>query len=518
MNKFFLMKKTLIEMDDKVNTFSRSSGVLIHISSLPGPYGIGEIGNQAKWFIDILVKMNQKYWQFLPTNYPENYHSPYDTNSAFAQNPLLISLDNLLEQDLIQKRDLSPIPDFSRNKVEFEKLIKWKIPVLRKAALKFLSSSKEKLEQYEKYCFENSFWLEDYALFMVLKEKNDNKSWLEWNEPSKNLDPKYIELVKKKELNKIQEIKILQYLFYIQWVELKKYANSKGVQLIGDIPIYVSYNSADVWKNKTLFKLDSDGKMIFQSGCPPDNFMLTGQVWGHPIYDWVCHDKTKFIWWCNRMKYLMNYVDIIRVDHFNGFAKYWEIPAEDANGLQGQWKEALGESLLQVLYDSIKNIRLIAEDLGEAAKDAGIIRRKYNIPGMQVLQFSFDEDDPLSTMENDTILYTGTHDNETSVQWYNNIIKGSNRKNIDEKQNKIKKVLQSDLKDIHWSMISFCMSSTASIVVFPVQDLLGLGEEARMNTPGTIGDQNWTWRMEPGLLDERVMNKMSNLTKETLRK
>ena len=490
----------------------------MHISSLPGPYGIGEIGDQAKRFIDTLAKMRQKYWQFLPTNYPENYNSPYDTNSAFAQNPLLISLDGLVKQGLIHKNDLNSKPDFDNKIVEFEKLIKWKIPILQKATSNFLvNGTNKELNKFEQFCLENFFWLEDYSLFMVLKKIHKNKSWSEWDCHAKNLDHNYLEKIKKSESDKIQEVKILQYLFYIQWKKLKRYANNKGLELIGDIPIYVSYNSADVWTNKDLFKLDSNCKMIFQSGCPPDNFMINGQIWGHPIYNWTNHEKTNFNWWSNRIKYLMNYVDIIRIDHFNGFAKYWEIPAEDENGLRGQWKIAPGESLLKTLYESIENIVLIAEDLGEAAIDAAIIRKKYQIPGMQVLQFSFDEDNPLSNMERNTILYTGTHDNETAMQWYNNISNHNEKEVYDEQQKHINRILNTDTIDVNWSMISFCMHSKALIVIFPIQDLLGLDAEGRMNIPGTVGDQNWTWRMESGLLDERVIKKMSNLTKETLR-
>ena len=516
MNKFFLRKKTPIEMDDKVNTFSRSSGVLIHISSLPGPYGIGEIGSRIRWFIDILAKMNQKYWQFLPTNYPENYNSPYDTNSAFAQNPMLIGLDDLIDKGLIQEEDLKPVPNFSKSKIDFEKLIKWKKPILSKAVSAFLKSEKKELQKYEKFCEENFFWLEDYAVFMVLKDINKNQSWVNWDPQEKNLDPMCITAIKKKESEKIQKVKVLQYLFFSQWKKLKRYANSKGVALIGDIPIYVSYNSADVWKNKNLFKLDMDGEMIFQSGCPPDNFMTTGQVWGHPIYDWEKHHDTNFEWWCQRMKYLNQLVDVIRIDHFNGFAKYWEIPAKDNTGLRGKWQNSLGELLLKTLYDDNKNINLIAEDLGEAAKDAAIIMDKYNIPGMQVLQFSFDDDSTQNINEN-IVLYTGTHDNETSVQWFQSIIQECIEKKINEKEKRIKSILGKDLNNIHWSMISFCMDSNASIVIFPMQDLLGLGEEGRMNIPGTVGDQNWTWRMERDSIDEKLIKKMSDLTKETYR-
>ena len=499
-----------------MNNFSRSSGVLIHITSLPGPYGVGEIGSHIKWFIDILAKMNQKYWQFLPTNYPENYNSPYDTNSAFAQNPMLIGLDDLIDKGLIQKEDLKPVPNFSNTKVDFEKLTKWKMPILLKAVSAFLKSGEIEFQKFEKFCSKNSFWLEDYAVFMVLKEINKNRSWANWDLPQKNLDPVHITMIKKKESERIQKIKILQYLFFSQWKKLKSYANSKGVALIGDIPIYVSYNSADVWKNKNLFKLNMDGEMIFQSGCPPDSFMKTGQVWGHPIYDWEKHLDTNFEWWCQRMRYLNQLVDVIRIDHFNGFAKYWEIPAEDTTGLRGKWKSSLGELLLKALYDNIKNINLIAEDLGEAAKDAAAIMEKYNIPGMQVLQFLL-EDESFQNINGNKILYTGTHDNETSVQWFQNIIKEGMKKNINEKEKRIKFILGKDFNNIHWSMISFCMDSSASIVIFPMQDLLGLGPEGRMNTPGTVGDQNWTWRMERDSINEKLINRMSDLTKETFR-
>jgi 4-alpha-glucanotransferase len=485
----------------------------VHITSLPGPYGIGEIGDAAKKFVNDLAKMGQHYWQILPTNFPEKHNSPYDTNSAFAQNPFLISLDELIKDGLIMRSDLNPMPEFSERKVEFEKLKTWKYSILKKAVTNFLLGDEDNLIEYRKFCNEHDFWLNDYALFMVIKDIEDQIDWTYWESGYKNRKKETIEDLELRYNSEIEEIKTLQFLFDRQWRSLKAHACKKGIKLIGDIPIYISFNSSDVWMNQELFKLDEDCKMQFQSGVPPDYFMESGQLWGHPIYDWQKHQDSNFSWWIDRINHMMKYVDIIRIDHFNGLAKYWEIPIKDVDATQGQWVEAKGSELLENVFKNNGNVNLIAEDLGEAAADAAILRNKHDIPGMSILQFSFYEIENLRDMEENTVLYTGTHDNDTSIGWYESLNDKLSKNEIDT----LKNVLKSDLKEVNWHMIEYSLQSRAMTVIVPIQDILGLGSDARMNTPGTINDENWSWRMNGSELKNSMMEKMKNITEKANR-
>ena len=492
----------------------KTSGILLHISSLPGPYGIGEIGPEAKLFIDDLEKMGPHYWQILPTNYPETCNSPYDTNSAFAQNPFLLSLDVLIEDGLITRMDLEPIPKFSVNRINFKKLKEWKYPILKQAAYDFLNKCNNvEIEIYHHFCKDNNYWLYHYSLFMVIKNIENKTYWSEWKDKYKELDKDAIRQIAQMKHDEIEEIKVLQYLFCKQWKDLKTYSNNKGIKLIGDIPIYISYSSADVWTHQNLFKLDHKGKMVYQSGCPPDHFMESGQLWGHPIYDWQKHLDTGFQWWINRIDHLMKFVDIIRIDHFNGFAKYWEVPAKAQDASGGKWVESRGEELLETIYKTDSQIALIAEDLGEAAADAAVIREKFDIPGMNVLQFSFADADPLSNIQKNTVLYTGTHDNDTAVGWYKTIHEHLSQMEIDN----AKRILDLDRKDVNWSLIEYSLNSNAFTVIVPIQDLLGLGSDARMNTPGTISNENWSWRLHPNKLNSSIIEKMKQLTQKSNR-
>ena len=495
---------------------NRGSGLLLHITSLPGQYGIGEIGPEARSFIDNLFEMGQRYWQFLPTNCPESYNSPYDTNSAFAQNPLLISLDDLLDDGLIEEKDIKPLPYFKTDRIEFDKLKTWKSPILSRAVENFLlhNDSKE-LEQYNQFCIKNDYWLHDYALFMVIKDLEQRATWAEWNLKFKQMENEALKEIESRFSLQIKKIRVLQYLFYKQWKSLKDYANKKGIKLIGDIPIYISYNSADVWVNQSLFKLDKDGIMRFQSGCPPDSWSETGQVWGHPIYDWGKHKEEGFKWWTSRILNLLELVDIIRIDHFNGFAKYWEVPALDKDGLRGKWVNGKGDELLHTAFKNQENLSFIAEDLGEAAPDALILCKKYKIPGMHILQFSFHDENPFENIEENKVVYTGTHDNDTSMGWYKNI--KNDTENLSKEKDCIHATLSLESKELNWSMIEYCLRSNAIISIIPIQDLLGLGSSARMNTPGTVSDLNWSWRMESNDLSRIIIQKMKQLTKDTSR-
>ena len=498
---------------ERYSNKQRSSGVLLHISSLPGPYGIGEIGNEAKAFINDLVTMNQQYWQILPTNYPERHNSPYDTNSAFAQNPFLISLDGLIEDGLLSEYDLEPIPEFINNKVEFEKLKKWKHILLSKAATNFSNTDNNDLVNYHEFCEKQGFWLNGYATFMVLKEMQDQTDWSYWDLKYRKFNEDILDDIESIKKSEIEEIKILQYLFHKQWKAIKTFANDKGIKLIGDIPIYISFNSADVWTNQELFKLDKSCKMKCQSGVPPDHFMESGQLWGHPIYNWEEHENSGFSWWVNRINHTMQYVDLIRIDHFNGFAKYWEVPIQDLDAAGGRWAKAKGIELLEEVFKNNNKVNLIAEDLGEASVDAAVLRNKYGIPGMNVLQFLFYDGDSIDNIEENTVLYTGTHDNDTSIGWFESL---NNKLSIDE-INDLKNILNSDSKGMNWSMIEYSFQARAKTVIVPVQDILGLGSDSRMNTPGTISENNWSWRMDSSELKDTMLRKMRDITEEANR-
>ena len=495
---------------------NRDCGVLLHITSLPGPYGIGEIGKEAMSFIDKLHEMDQRFWQFLPTNYPALHNSPYDTNSAFAQNPLLLSMDSLIKDGLLSNQDLKKIPLFNHKKVEFEKLKKWKLPLLDKAVNNFLlNSDYEELDKFHQFCQKNDSWLESYALFMVIKEIQKNSNWSDWEIKYRKLDKVALKEISNTHELQIKYIKVLQFLFHKQWTHIREYAKAKNVQLIGDVPIYVSYNSADVWANQKLFRLDEDGKMKYQSGCPPDLWSDTGQAWGHPTYNWETHEQTKFTWWIDRIDNLMNYVDIIRIDHFNGFAKYWEVNASDSNGVNGKWLRGKGDQLLNIAFNKLDGLNLIAEDLGDAWKDAAVLRNKYSIPGMHILQFSFHDNNPFDNMENNMVAYTGTHDNDTLLGFYQTIDNKSYRflQKALLGRDSTKQISDFNDEEINWRMIEYCLKSNASIVIVPMQDILCLGSNSRMNTPATVGDKNWTWRIDISKLTNDRILKMKMITK-----
>ena len=497
---------------------NRDCGVLLHITSLPGPYGIGEIGKEAMSFIDKLHEMDQRFWQFLPTNYPALHNSPYDTNSAFAQNPLLLSMDSLIKDGLLNNQDLKKIPSFNHKKVEFEKLKEWKLPLLDKAVNNFLLKSDHvELDKFHQFCQKNDSWLESYALFMVIKELQKNSNWSDWETKYRNLDVVALKEISKTYDLQIKYIKVLQFLFYKQWTHIREYAKAKNVQLIGDVPIYVSYNSADVWANQKLFRLNEDGKMKYQSGCPPDLWSDTGQAWGHPTYNWEAHEQTKFTWWIDRIDNLMNYVDIIRIDHFNGFAKYWEVNASDSNGVNGKWLKGKGDQLFKIAFSKLDGLNLIAEDLGDAWKDAAVLRNKYSIPGMHILQFSFHDNNPFDNMENNMVAYTGTHDNDTLIGFYQTIDNKSYRylQKALLGRDSTKQILDFNDEEINWRMVEYCLESNASMVIVPMQDILCLGSNSRMNTPATVSDKNWTWRIDISKLTNDRILKMKMITKNT---
>ncbi len=491
---------------------NRKSGILLHISSLPGKHGIGDLGKQAYNFVDRLEQMGQVYWQILPTNEPNESNSPYDNSSAFAQNPMFISLEFLSHGSLLERRDLNNIMDFDNSKIDFDGLKEWKTPLLLKAAKTFQKKYKHKQNNdFKIFCNMNEHWLDSYAAYKVLKDKNNNLPWFQWDDDLKCFNRKAIDKALKDEIEEIEIIKIIQYFFDKQWNSLKNYANDKNVSLIGDLPIYISHDSADVWANQQLFKLDRDGNTVVKSGCPPDYFMEEGQVWGHPIYNWESHAQDDYRWWLSRVSFLTSKVDLVRFDHFNGILKYWEIPSNDITAINGNWKKGPGKQFINALYDNIPRLKILAEDLGELSNEVIELRSLKDIPGMKVLQFDYDK---ISKDEKENkILFTGTHDNDTLIGWYEKELRELFcQGKINFQSDELRQIIDSNSKDIHLEFIKYCMETEYPLVIVPLQDLIGLTSDCRMNEPGTLSNANWSWKYNLGDLNDGLVDVMKSIT------
>lgn len=505
--------------------FPRESGVLLHISSLPGPYGIGEIGPHAFRFLDSLAEMGQSLWQILPTGDTGSCPSPYTTVSAFANNPMLISVDVLVEDGYLNKSDLNKLQKYPQYKVDFNKVFQDRNKILNLACNRFFDrASKAAKQAFELFCTENDSWLNIYTLFLTLKKIHPNKNWTDWGKKHSSYHENELDEIGERFQPFIQKLKIQQFLFYTQWQRLKKYAHKNGIRIVGDIPIYISHDSADVWANPELFKLDEHGFMKFQSGCPPDFFLEDGQVWGHPIYDWDVHEKSNYTWWIARFKQLFTLVDVVRIDHFNGFAKYWEISMDQSNGSIGKWVKGPGETLLSAVKKNIGSKPIIAEDLGEAAEDSRPLKEMFNIPGMKILQMSFGNNESFSGSipaldQKNIVVYTGTHDNDTSIGWFKAKPGKGNIQSTAEIAKERKQTLDllgTDGSEINWDFISYALNSKSNTAIIPLQDILGLDSKARMNIPGTIAG-NWEWRFQKDQLTKPIMKRMKILTEKSNR-
>ncbi len=488
--------------------YKRKSGILLHPTSLPSKFGIGDFGKEAYNFIDFLYKSGQSLWQVLPLNPPGYGESPYQSYSAFAGNYYLISVEKLHEKKLISEEDLNKTPNFNNKKIEFEKAYKLKDKILKKAYNNFiLNGEKEKFKEFES---DNKIWLENYTFFMALKNYFNHLPWNQWDKLIANRDTKTLDFYREKLAEEILYYKFLQYTFFEQWYELKKYANEKGIKIVGDIPIYISYDSSDVWANPELYKLDVYGNPSKVAGVPPDYFSKTGQLWGNPIYKWDKMKENDYKWWRERLKVLMKMFDIIRIDHFRGFESYWEIPGEEKTAVNGKWVKGPGSHFFSNLKKHLGELPLIAEDLGIITEEVTRLRNEFNFPGMRVLQFEFEEgwQKGFSSYinEKNTVVYTGTHDNNTILGWYNNI--PENIKRYAEKY--LNLVTELNEKDICWYFIEFAMRSNADTVIIPLQDIFCMGSETRMNLPGSVNG-NWEWRFDSNLLTEKVSKKMSYL-------
>lgn len=487
--------------------YERSSGILLHPTSLESPYGIGDIGPQAYRWIDFLADSGCGLWQILPLG-PTGYgDSPYQCFSAFAGNPLLVSPDALLSEDLIHSDDIVNLPVFPSDHVDFGPTISWKLGLLDRSYHRFLQMAPDDLlDEYAEFQETHTTWLDDFSLFMALKESHGGAAWLTWEKPLRDRDPGALNEAREIHQVAISRQVFRQFLFYRQWANLRKYANKKGIKIIGDIPIFVAHDSADVWANPDLFHLDETGKPTVVAGVPPDYFSPTGQLWGNPLYRWDVHKDKGYTWWLDRFKAVLNLVDIVRLDHFRGFAGYWEIPGDAQTAEYGQWVAGPGKDIFISLHQVIGDIPILAEDLGVITEDVNELRDSLGLPGMRILQFGFEggPDDPFLPHHYpvNCVVYTGTHDNDTAKGWY--------RRVSEEARHFCRRYLATDGKDISWDFIRACWSSVAVISIAPMQDILGLGNESRMNYPGNPSG-NWTWRMGSNSLNEKLSVRINEL-------
>jgi 4-alpha-glucanotransferase len=490
--------------------FPRSSGVLLHPTSLPSRFGIGELGSEAYRFIDFLVESSQQLWQVLPLG-PTGYgNSPYASFSALAGNPLLISLEQLQEQGLLTEEDFAALPEFSFDNVDFEQVIKTKIPLLQKAYENFKAkASLVQQKEFTVFCDIKAHWLDDYALFMAIREAHEGASWHTWERNISKSHPEVLEQWRQRLESEVLFHKYLQFEFFRQWSKLKQYANAGGIQIIGDIPIYVAHDSADVWAHPDIFCLDEEtGEPSLMAGVPPDYFSETGQLWGNPVYKWEKLQQDDFGWWVQRFEALLEYVDIIRIDHFRGFEAYWAVKQGETTAIHGEWIKAPGEEFFQVLNDKLGKLPIMAEDLGIITPEVEALRDRFEFPGMKILHFAFGggPDNPYLPFiySRNCVVYTGTHDNNTTVGWFNQISE-------QEKGNVLRYLGAQSSEGIHWDLIRLALGSVANQAIIPVQDLLGLGGEAQMNFPSKA-EGNWGWRYRPGALTEDLRDRLKSLT------
>ena len=480
------------------------------VASLPGEYGIGTFGKESYAFVDMLVEAGQSYWQILPLG-PTSYgDSPYQSFSTFAGNPYFIDPQMLIDEGLLTKKEASSY-DFGRKagEIDYGRIYKARFKMLKKA---FKRADTKGDRAYARFCSANRFWLDDYALYMAVKNSFGGKSFIEWDEAIRKRDKKALETYSKKYAEDIEFYKFLQYKFTVQWKALKKYANKKGIKIIGDIPIYVAFDSADTWADPKLFQFDENGFPTAVAGCPPDAFSATGQLWGNPLYDWDHHKQTGYKWWIRRMKHCFELYDVVRVDHFRGFDAYYAIPYGDKTAEFGKWKKGPGISLFTAIKEKLGDVDMIAEDLGYLTDSVVRLVKKSGCPGMKVLQFAFDSREDSDYLPHNyianSVVYTGTHDNDTTVGWFRSL-KSADRRMAMKYLNR--RDFSSD-RDVARSFIKLAMSSVSNLCVIPMQDWLGLDGSARINVPSTLGG-NWVWRMKKGAFTKTLAKEMREITK-----
>jgi 4-alpha-glucanotransferase len=485
----------------------RANGILLHPTSLPGPYGIGDLGPEAHRWVDFLAGAGVKLWQILPLG-PTGYgDSPYQCFSAFAGNPYLVSPDLLLQDGLLTKEDLSDMPAWDVSRVDFGEIYRWKPGLLDRAFVHFEQTGPQALhDEFAAFRASNSAWLDDFALFMALKEANSGHAWVEWQGPLRKRELSALGRARRTHAAAITRQAFRQFLFFRQWLALKKYANDRGIRIIGDVPIFVAFDSSDAWSHPDLFLLDDRGHATVVAGVPPDYFSPTGQLWGNPLYRWDVHKERQYSWWIERFRATLAQVDIVRLDHFRGFAGYWEVPGEAKTAEHGRWVPGPGVDFLRALKTALGDLPIIAEDLGEITPDVIELRDSFGLPGMKILQFGFSGPDnaflPHHYITN-CVAYTGTHDNDTAIGWY--------RSAPPHEQEYYRRYMHGNGSNVAAEMVRRLWASVAGYAVAPLQDLLALDTEARMNFPGTLGGDNWAWRMDKAALSDTLRDMLREL-------
>jgi len=489
----------------------RGSGILLHISSLPSPFGVGDFGPAAYRFIDFLADSGQSYWQILPLNptMPVHGSSPYASSSAFAGNSLLISPELLFQEGLLDANDLKSGPQFSEQSVSHAAVHEFKAALWETAHTRFKAAGPD--TAYQRFCAEEAWWLEGFALFTAIRNDLSGLAWSDWPQELRDRQPEALRTTLAKLSERVEREKFLQYVFFKQWSRVKEYCNQKGIQIIGDIPIYVNDDSADVWTNPELFRLDEQKKPKVVAGVPPDYFSRTGQRWGNPIYRWDALKKSDYHWWVKRIAASLRIADFVRIDHFRGFVGFWEVPATEATAVNGRWVEAPAMDFFTRLSRKFPYLPIIAEDLGVITPDVRELMHQFEFPGMKILLFAFGSDMPHNpyiphNLPRNCVAYTGTHDNNTVKGWFEH---EASRYDTEQLFRYLGREISAE--EASWEFIRLLMMSAANTVIFPLQDVLSLGSEARMNTPSTI-EGNWAWRLAPDQPAPDIAGRLREMT------
>jgi 4-alpha-glucanotransferase len=515
------LKTSLARGGKEDGPFSRSSGVLVHPTSLPGRFGIGTLGRGAHEFIDQLASAGQRLWQVLPLG-PTGYgNSPYQCLSAFAGNPLLINLEELIAQGLLSDSEASREPGFTDGDVDFPAVLAHRRALWPRVLARFESGAPGAArDRFDAFCDRNGDWLNDFALFMAVKAAHDETAWTSWEPDVARRDPSALARWSARCDRDVRMHKLTQFLFFEQWQSVRAACHERGVGIMGDLPIFVAHDSADVWARPELFKLESDGHPTVIAGVPPDYFSATGQLWGNPHYRWDVLESTGYHWWIERIRALLSIVDRVRIDHFRGFEASWEVSCDATTAIRGAWVRGPGAAFFDAIRSSLGLERLpfVAENLGVITEDVEALRERFGLPGMAILQFAFGTDPQAPNFKphnypRNRVVYTGTHDNDTTVGWWTGDVGHSTRSSaeIENEREQATRYLGLDGQDIHWALIRAALASVADTAIVPAQDLLGLGSDARMNRPGTTGG-NWRWRLLPGQLTSAIVQKLAAMT------
>mgnify|MGYP005839742989 CR=1 FL=1 len=489
--------------------YPRQSGILLHPTSLPGRYGIGSLNRAAYAWVDFLAHTRQSIWQVLPLG-PTGYgDSPYQSFSSFAGNPYLISLEEMVEEGLLAQAALDDAPALPEHTVDFGAIYTWKLPLLARAAANFAQQGPPALQaEFTQFCAEQAAWLDDFALFMALKDAHNGAAWTEWAMPLRSRQPAAVAQAVALHAAAIHGHKFNQWLFFRQWRKLKTYANARSIRILGDIPIFVAMDSSDAWTNPSEFFLDGEYRPTVVAGVPPDYFSETGQLWGNPLYRWERMASNGYAWWLRRIRAALQLYDLVRIDHFRGFAGYWEVPAGEKTAVKGRWVSGPGADFFETVQRELGELPIIAEDLGEITPDVIALRNRFNLPGMKILQFAFSTDATDKFLPHNYrpnfVVYTGTHDNDTTRGWYEQSATAHERDHF-------RRYFRTDGRDPAWTLLDAAFRSVAVIAIVPLQDLLSLGTEARMNLPGRASG-NWGWRLRPDQLTQEIATRLLETT------